>query len=87
MIAAQRQIPGPKDISRLEVRHYGSAPGNFILYDDDGISYDYEKGAYSMTLLRVSKDRKGRWQGNQPVPPGGKPYHYAFPIVWQFMTH
>ena len=28
----------------LEVRHYGNKPGTYSLYDDDGSSYNYEKG-------------------------------------------
>jgi alpha-glucosidase (family GH31 glycosyl hydrolase) len=86
MIPAQRQVPGAGDVTALLVRHYGSAAGEFMLYDDDGESYDYEKGQYSMTLLSVTKDRKGLWQGNQPRPSKGKPYHYQSHITWQFMT-
>lgn len=35
----------------LEIRVYGTAPGTFNLYDDDGNSYDYEKGKYSVKTL------------------------------------
>ncbi|MFZ9963615.1 MAG: TIM-barrel domain-containing protein [Terrimicrobiaceae bacterium] len=35
----------------LEVRHYGKAPGTFELYEDDGLSFDYEKGAFGLRLL------------------------------------
>jgi alpha-D-xyloside xylohydrolase len=86
MIPARRQIPGPNEIVPLTVRHYGTAPGDFMLYDDDGESFLYEQGAYSLTRLAVSQDKKGKWQGNQPKPAKGKPYHYAAAISWQFMT-
>jgi alpha-D-xyloside xylohydrolase len=35
-----------------EVRVYPGANGEFSLYDDDGVSYDYEKGKSSLTRLR-----------------------------------
>jgi alpha-D-xyloside xylohydrolase len=85
MIGARRQAPGPAESVPLIVRYYGSAPGHFVLYDDDGMSYDYEKGAYSMTVLTVLRDKKGRLTGNQPMPSKGKPYHYTS-TTWQFMT-
>jgi alpha-D-xyloside xylohydrolase len=86
MIPAQLHMPGPSDTLPLQVRHYGTAEGNFVLYDDDGVSFDYEKGEYSKTVLSVTRNKKGRLQGNQPVPAGGKPFHYGKKVVWQFMT-
>jgi alpha-glucosidase (family GH31 glycosyl hydrolase) len=85
MIGARRQTPGPSEMEPLIVRYYGSAPGSFVLYDDDGVSYDYEKGQYSMTVLSVARDKKGVLHGNQPMPIKGKPYHYTS-ASWQFMT-
>lgn len=35
----------------LEVRVYGEKEGSFNLYDDDGTSFDYEKGAYTIKKL------------------------------------
>lgn len=34
-------------VDPIEVRVYGGANGSFTLYEDDGKSYQYEKGAYS----------------------------------------
>jgi alpha-D-xyloside xylohydrolase len=42
----------------LEVRVYGTQPGAFTLYDDNGYTYDYEKGHYSITQLN-HRDGKG----------------------------
>lgn len=36
----------------IEVRIYGSADGEFNLYDDDGESYDYENGNYTIKKLK-----------------------------------
>jgi alpha-D-xyloside xylohydrolase len=27
----------------IEIRHYGEKPGKYLLYDDDGETFDYEK--------------------------------------------
>lgn len=35
-------------IDELEVRVYPGADGKFVLYDDDGETYDYEKGVYAL---------------------------------------
>ena len=35
----------------LEIRVYGHAKGSFVLYDDDGETFDYEKGKCSFTKL------------------------------------
>lgn len=44
------QIPG-KDV---ELRYYGKAPAQASLYEDDGQTFDYEKGAYRMRSYKVS---------------------------------
>ena len=38
----------------LEVRHYGKTPGSFLLYEDDGKSFDFERGKYRIRKLEVS---------------------------------
>jgi len=39
----------------LEIHLYkGTTPNSFTLYEDDGISYEYESGAYSKRLLEYS---------------------------------
>jgi len=44
----------------LEVRHYGSAPGSFDLFEDDGKTFDYERGRYRIRRLRVEAGEGGR---------------------------
>ena len=86
MIPARRQAPVEGQLLPLEVRYYGNAENSFSLYDDDGISFNYEKGEFSTTLLTVKKNSHGQLQGNQPKPAKGKPYHYLPAITWEFMT-
>ncbi|HIB87479.1 TPA: DUF5110 domain-containing protein [Candidatus Poribacteria bacterium] len=39
----------------LEVRHYGTIDGAFELYEDDGKSFDYEKGSYRIRSLSATE--------------------------------
>ena len=41
----------------LELRVYGKQDGEFQLYDDDGKTYDYESGNYSLTRLLFKNGR------------------------------
>lgn len=43
---------------RMQLTVFGGADGEFTLYDDDGVSYDYEKGMYSS--IRLSWDESER---------------------------
>jgi alpha-D-xyloside xylohydrolase len=68
----------------LEVRHYGDAVGRFDLYDDDGLTFGYENGAFSWTTLTVERDRAGKLRGAVQRPPKGKPFGYRT-IQWRMM--
>ena len=46
-LGPEMQYVGEKDWSQLEIRIYPGADGNFLLYEDEGDNYNYEKGAYS----------------------------------------
>jgi alpha-D-xyloside xylohydrolase len=85
MIGERQWAPADGEILPLEVRHYGAQAGSLALYDDDGETFNYEKGEYSWTQLRVTKDRQGRWQGSVTADPNGRKWHYA-PVTWAFMT-
>lgn len=69
----------------LEIRHYGKANGNYRLYDDDGETFNYEKGEYSWREITVKRDKKGRLQGSISKTEKGKPNNIAS-ISWKFMT-
>lgn len=77
--------PCPGQKVNLEIRHYGKAEGAYRLYDDDGETFDYEKGAYSWRDIRVTRDRKGRLKGTLSKAEKGKPDHIAT-VTWRFMT-
>jgi alpha-D-xyloside xylohydrolase len=65
------QYAAEKKWDQLEIRIYPGANGEFTLYEDEGDSYRYEKGAYSEVTFRwdnakrqlVIKGRKGSYPG------------------------
>lgn len=69
----------------LEIRHYGKADGAYRLYDDDGETFDYEKGAYAWRDIKVVRDKKGVLRGTLSKAEKGKPNSIAA-VKWRFMT-
>jgi len=70
----------------LEIRHYGEKPGRYLLYDDDGETFNYEKGAYSWREVKVEKDKKQQWKGAVSAALKDKPNTIGN-ITWKFMTN
>ena len=71
----------------LEIRHYGKKAGRFVLYDDDGVTFDYKRGMYSLKALEVNQDREGILRGSvsEIKQDGG----WRYPdegMVWVFMS-
>jgi alpha-glucosidase (family GH31 glycosyl hydrolase) len=84
-IPERQWAPGRDEVLPLEVRHYGERPGRLALYDDDGETFDYERGEYSWTVLSVGKSERGTWQGSVTPDPRGKRWRYS-EVTWAFMT-
>jgi alpha-glucosidase (family GH31 glycosyl hydrolase) len=58
----------------LEVRWYGRELGEFELYEDDGKSFDYERGAFRVRRLSVTKGEGEKGQLEEVVTEGaGEP--------------
>ncbi len=82
----ERQWAASRDeVVPLEVRHYGESSGELSLYDDDGETFDYERGVASWTRLRAAKDTTGAWHGEVTPEKGAPPWHYST-VTWHFMT-
>ncbi len=47
----------------LVIRVYGQKPSVYKLYDDDGETFDYEKGAYIWREIRTEKSQNGKLTG------------------------
>ncbi len=69
----------------MEIRYYGTKTGKYDLYDDDGETFNYEKGEYSFREIRVVKNNSGSFTGTISDPVKGKPNTIGN-ITWKFMT-
>ncbi len=68
----------------LEVRYYGNKENNYMLYDDDGETFDYEKGDYALTELTVRPKPDGKLVGASKKLDKNV-FHYG-KITWRWMT-
>ena len=69
-LGPEMQYVGEKSWDNLEIRVYPGADGQFTLYEDEGDSYNYERGVYA-TIPFVWKDKTntltiGARQGSFP---------------------
>ena len=62
---------GEKSWDELELRIYPGADGQFVLYEDEGDNYNYEKGSYSTIIIKWNErtraltigERQGEFKG------------------------
>lgn len=85
MIPPVLHTPEPTDKLPLTVRCYGNTETSWKLYDDDGLTFAYEQGAFAWTPLVVQKDRQGKPIGTWNPPANRTNFHYTT-IRWEFMT-
>jgi alpha-D-xyloside xylohydrolase len=85
MISARLTAPAAGETVALEIRHYGEAPGRLSLYDDDGETFNHEKGDYSWTGLAVARDAAGKWVGTVTPDANGKTWSYG-EVTWTFVS-
>lgn len=86
MIPQAQHSPRTGEVLPLEIRWYGEKPGTFRLYDDDGTSFDYEKGDYVWYELNVVKNKSGKWEGRVGVPSGNFSLRQYSGFTWRFMS-
>ena len=84
MMPPALHMPGSGEKTTLEVRHYGTLAGSFLLYDDDGETFDYEKGDYSWTELSVAGGPDPNVDGTVSRI-SGEIFSYG-KIVWKYMV-
>lgn len=80
-----QHAPAAGEIVPLEIRHYGEKPGKLALYDDDGETFDYERGAFSWTELSVTRDASGHFTGSITPDKNGRKWSYG-DVTWTFMS-
>lgn len=83
MFPPLRQIDNKK--YPLEIRHYGSEPGTYDLYDDDGETFDYQKGECIWIQLLVNVDASGKKTGQVVIPDDNKVWSYT-DYTFKYMT-
>ena len=69
----------------VEVRHYGNTSSSYNLYDDDGHTYNYEKGEFARIKLNVTVDKDGKKKGTVEQPANGKTWSFS-EFNFRFMT-
>ncbi len=86
LIPPVQHTPRTGESLPVEVRFYGKKTGSFRLYDDDGDTFDYEKGSFAWYPLSAGKDKKGKWQGKTGNPSGPYSQRQYRSFTWKFMT-
>ena len=84
MMPALLHAPRSGAKTDIEIRHYGEKNASYNLYDDDGETFDYEKGAFSWRTVKVER-QGGQLKGSISGPENGKPNTIGN-VTWQFMT-
>ena len=69
----------------IEIRYYGTKGGTFKLYDDDGVTFDYEKGDYSWRQIIIEKQSTGEFIHKILPAKPGKPDNIGN-VTWKQMT-
>jgi alpha-glucosidase (family GH31 glycosyl hydrolase) len=85
MMPAAMHAPSAGQKYDLEIRYYGSKPSGYMLYDDDGETFDYEKGIFSWREIKVGADKKGKPEGAISKAEKGKPDNIG-KVTWRIMT-
>jgi len=86
MVPERQWAPTADEVLPLEVRYYGTASASeYKVYDDDGTTFDFEKGDYTWTTLTVKKNADGTYTGAVTPDPNGKKWRYST-VTWKFMT-
>lgn len=85
MMESRLHAPAANEKVNIEVRHYGTKESSYNLYDDDGVSFDYEKGAYSWRTIEIKRDKKGQLTGNISKAVKGQPDNIG-KVSFRFMS-
>ncbi len=76
------EYTGQEPEDPIELRVYPGADADFTLYEDDGLTYDYEKGAYSTTPIHWNDSSHTLTIGARQGSYRGMIEHRTFNVVW-----
>jgi alpha-D-xyloside xylohydrolase len=85
MMPAALHAPAAGQKYDVEIRYYGTAPGKYLLYDDDGETFDYEKGVFSWREIKIVPDKKGKPAGTISKAEKNKPDNIG-KVSFKFMS-
>ncbi len=71
-------------MNTLEVRHYGTKENSYLMYNDDGLTFDFEQGEFSLTELKVGRKTDGKLVGSSKQQTKHE-FNYG-KITWRWMT-
>jgi alpha-D-xyloside xylohydrolase len=81
------QYTSEKTADPITLYVYGGKDADFKLYEDDGLSYDYEKGAFSTIDISYNQAKKILTIGNRNGQYKNMPTNRVFKIVFIDTTH
>jgi alpha-D-xyloside xylohydrolase len=81
------QYTSQKAADPIEIRVYPGADGDFTLYEDDGETYNYEKGAYSTIPMHWSEANKTLTLGERQGSFSGMLQSRVFNVIWVSEGH
>jgi len=76
-----------QSVDTIEVRVYRGANGNFTLYEDEGDTYNYEKGSYSVIPFSYNEASKELTIGDKTGSYKNMPENHNFKIIWVDVKH
>jgi len=71
--------------NNMVVRYYGKKEATYKLYDDDGETFDYEKGSFSWREIKVIETKGGKMKGSISKAEKLKPDNFGT-VEFQWMT-
>jgi alpha-D-xyloside xylohydrolase len=74
-----------REKDNLIIRFYGTKESTYMLYDDDGETFDYETGAFSWREIRVASGKDGQLKGTLSKATKSKPDNIGT-VTFQFMS-
>jgi alpha-D-xyloside xylohydrolase len=81
------QYIGEKPADPLTVYVYAGADGEFTLYEDEGVNYNYEQGAFSEIALNWNDAAQTLTVGDRHGSYAGMPQHRAIEVVLVAPAH
>ncbi|MFC1725405.1 TIM-barrel domain-containing protein [candidate division KSB1 bacterium] len=85
MIQPVRNLSGLEKDIPLEIRHYGENESRSKIYDDDGKTFNFEKGEFTWADVTVKRNSDGKLLGEKVVP--GKTEFWSYgKVKWVLMT-